>query len=325
MGDNVYGRMVTKGNAATPGELQLRVLPNLISSNKGVLVASNLLANSQLIAESSNRVKVEITSLVADPQNENIQPLSMSPRCESESQNAVKSLISQKTNVDKCSNLPATYNIFIGGAGDSLFNEEVKKYELAYENKIADKKKYPNSKSKYYTHDAGAEIIADIKEQRKINPAIQINIVGHSWGGDTAIQVAGNENLHQKIDLVITIDPVGGGTKPCGGGRPKHGHGSSLDNLTPEQKHQADAECLKTVLMPRIESARKNITTWIDVDPKPSENNLSDDIANTGGKYDHILDKIANKFILLPGFHHGDFNDMMEKVVGYLDDAQCKN
>ncbi|MEH1779484.1 MAG: hypothetical protein V7L26_10290 [Nostoc sp.] len=87
--DRVYGRMVTEGNAGTPGELQLRVLPDFTSSiySKGVLVASNNLTNtlshkqisSQLIAAKSVS-KVDITNLVADPQNSNIQPLSMSPK-----------------------------------------------------------------------------------------------------------------------------------------------------------------------------------------------------------------------------------------------------
>lgn len=87
--DRVYGRMVTEGNAATPGELQLRVLPDFTSSiyRKDVLVASNNLTNtssqnqisSRLIATKSGS-KVDITNLVADPQNSNIQPLSMSPK-----------------------------------------------------------------------------------------------------------------------------------------------------------------------------------------------------------------------------------------------------
>ncbi len=87
--DRIYGRMVTEGNAGTPGELQIRVLPELTNSSiysKGALVASNNLTNtlpqkqisSQLVAAKPVS-KVDITNLVADPQNSNIQPLSMSP------------------------------------------------------------------------------------------------------------------------------------------------------------------------------------------------------------------------------------------------------
>lgn len=57
--DHVYGRLVTEGNAVTPGEIQMRVLP--ISNNKSA-------------------VKVALTNLVADPQNSGIQPLSISPK-----------------------------------------------------------------------------------------------------------------------------------------------------------------------------------------------------------------------------------------------------
>ncbi len=56
--DHVYGRLVTEGNARTPAEIQMRVLS---VSNK-------------------NAVKVDVTNLVADPQNSGIQPLSISPK-----------------------------------------------------------------------------------------------------------------------------------------------------------------------------------------------------------------------------------------------------
>jgi hypothetical protein len=57
--EHVYGRLVTEGNAHTPAEIQMRVLP--VSSNKSA-------------------VKVDVTNLVADPQNSGIQPLSISPK-----------------------------------------------------------------------------------------------------------------------------------------------------------------------------------------------------------------------------------------------------
>jgi len=55
--DRIYGRMVTEGNVSSPGEIQLRVLPT-----------------------STSPVEINITSLVAEPQNSNIQPLTASPK-----------------------------------------------------------------------------------------------------------------------------------------------------------------------------------------------------------------------------------------------------
>ncbi|MBV8886598.1 MAG: DUF922 domain-containing protein [Chroococcidiopsidaceae cyanobacterium CP_BM_RX_35] len=83
--DHIYGRMVTEGNFVSLGTLQLRVMPSSISSdsNRGVIVASTRLGfhskaetDSPLALES---IVATITSLVADPQDPAIQPLSMSP------------------------------------------------------------------------------------------------------------------------------------------------------------------------------------------------------------------------------------------------------
>ncbi len=86
--DRVYARLVTKGNFATPAQLQLRVVPSSVSiNNSGFLVTSTQLVvkpdhRHPLIAASSARA--EISSLVADPQNLGIQPLSMSLNAGSE-------------------------------------------------------------------------------------------------------------------------------------------------------------------------------------------------------------------------------------------------
>jgi len=43
-------------------------------------------------------------------------------------------------------------------------------------------------------------------------PGISIHVVGHSYGGDTAAQIAaGMAKRGQSVDLLVTIDPVGRG------------------------------------------------------------------------------------------------------------------
>ncbi len=74
----VYARLVTQGNYATPGELQLRVSDSNPISLKGVGVATA--DKSGLVKLAVQPVKVPITGLVGDPQDQSVQPLSMSPQ-----------------------------------------------------------------------------------------------------------------------------------------------------------------------------------------------------------------------------------------------------
>lgn len=76
--NRVYGRLVTQGNAGTPAELQLRVLP---SSNVKTQVKAGCAEKSP--------VKTDITNLVADPKNSGIQPLSMSMKFSNSTSNTL--------------------------------------------------------------------------------------------------------------------------------------------------------------------------------------------------------------------------------------------
>lgn len=66
IGDGVYGRLLVKTNALGTGILQLRVLPKSIGSK-------------QVSKTDSDTISVPITSLVADPKDSNIQPISFTP------------------------------------------------------------------------------------------------------------------------------------------------------------------------------------------------------------------------------------------------------
>jgi hypothetical protein len=77
--DRVYARMVMQGNYSTPAELQVRVLHTASGASASpVQIASSQGIISAQIAAST--VPVNLTNLVADPQNASIQPLSMSPQ-----------------------------------------------------------------------------------------------------------------------------------------------------------------------------------------------------------------------------------------------------
>lgn len=64
--------------------------------------------------------------------------------------------------------------------------------------------------SRIYGWDQGKEIIQEIKKVKKDQAVI---LVGHSFGGDTALEVADEldslEHNFRKVDLLITIDAVG--------------------------------------------------------------------------------------------------------------------
>ncbi len=77
--DRVYARMVTQGDYSSPAELQMRVVPAANSAGAAPfqVASSQGLVSSQLAA---SPVPVNLTNLVADPQNAGIQPLSMSPQ-----------------------------------------------------------------------------------------------------------------------------------------------------------------------------------------------------------------------------------------------------
>lgn len=73
LSDRVYARMVTQGNYSTPAQMQVRVLPG---------VGANA-TSSQIASGRAETVPVNLTNLVAEPQNSKIQPLSMSPQLDS--------------------------------------------------------------------------------------------------------------------------------------------------------------------------------------------------------------------------------------------------
>src|SRR6185312_8196815 len=102
---------------------------------------------------------------------------------------------------------PQETNIFIGGAGDKTLSKQhpVEAYYLSNLNKL------PNPQ--YFTYDAESAITDYINDYlRKFPENSRINLIGHSYGGDTAVNLAAK--LGKKINLLITIDPVGGESDP---------------------------------------------------------------------------------------------------------------
>jgi pimeloyl-ACP methyl ester carboxylesterase len=86
-------------------------------------------------------------------------------------------------------------NVFIGG-----FNDRDDHKNVLNSNSL---QKYTYGDNYYATYDAGKEVIKLINKMPK---GSQINLIGHSLGGDTATEIV--EAIPNRIHTLITIDPV---------------------------------------------------------------------------------------------------------------------
>jgi pimeloyl-ACP methyl ester carboxylesterase len=192
--------------------------------------------------------------------------------------------------------LPQTIDIFVGGFFDGS-SEIVKRYYDAF---VHDNPDTPTFHSEYFSHDGSGQ-----KGNEYLEPYIKnlpsnavINLVGHSYGGDTAVEAAGA--CGRRINILITIDPVGGKRVSV---YPQAGRKDPPNPAWPRN------------LPKKFKSARTHVTTWIDVDAQPTTWDRSDYIADWGGKWDKMPDspkKYDDTFIPAAGLHHGDFTEMMQ-------------
>ena len=98
------------------------------------------------------------------------------------------------------------------------------------------------------------DILADIAATKQANPDEPINLVGHSYGGDTAYLVARDSNY--TIDNLVTLDPVSHFT---------------FDVSKPN-----------------------NVTNWDNVYSNPNNYGVGDFIADIGGQWGHVDDPNVN-------------------------------
>ena len=66
--------------------------------------------------------------------------------------------------------------------------------------------KFTDSPKQIYTWDQKDKVISDIRAIKESNPSEPINIVGHSYGGDTAFLVA--RDCECEVNSLVTLDPV---------------------------------------------------------------------------------------------------------------------
>lgn len=125
---------------------------------------------------------------------------------------------------------------YIGGGWDNLFGRSgpVKGY---FDN---------NGGGLYYGHTEGRKIINNVRANQTAFNSVNTNLVGHSFGGDTALELIG-KGLN--VNTLVTIDPVG-----------------SVTNF-------------------EMTNAAENSNLWINVHATPTDRDFSDFIADRGGNY----------------------------------------
>lgn len=159
------------------------------------------------------------------------------------------------------------YDIFIGGNNDDD-SRIVNSYFTDFT------KLHPDRNTAYFTWNQQSEIIALVNKIRaECGDDEPINLVGHSWGGATAANVA--EALGKDgVDLLITIDPV-------------------------------------SRIWSRPGDLSDNVGTWIDVNATPSDGNASDLLARLGGKWGDWPDGRADDYYTVDA-NHENFRALME-------------
>jgi len=97
-----------------------------------------------------------------------------------------------------------TLVIFVGGGGDSKYRNV---YDFQSSSDVM--RDLGHRQSAYFGHDEVSAIMTRIANEPQ---ETRIVLVGHSWGGDTAAQIAATLGQRGRpVDTLITVDPIGRG------------------------------------------------------------------------------------------------------------------
>lgn len=143
---------------------------------------------------------------------------------------------------------------FVGGFNDSSVRDRV------YPNYLAATP--PGQAVKYFRARENGNIINYLVRELRANPFARIALVGHSWGGDTVLNVA--EDLltnfsHVRLDLVITLDPV------------RQLDGTPSRPLIPGRRRTTPAMTLGKIDRPKP----SNVLKWLNVFIDPNDRTVS--------------------------------------------------
>lgn len=166
---------------------------------------------------------------------------------------------------------------FIGGGGDKELTKShiMKNVWETFQEETAKEKAAESFYVGWYEEDATNTVSTKAAEKKFKNPRTKIYIVGHSYGGSSAILAAGKLGaLGVRIELLITLDPV---------------------------------SALLPLARPRT------IAHWINFDASlpVSKWNMSDWIAWAGGDWKWQIKNMPDDFITV-ACHHAEASKMLE-------------
>jgi RHS repeat-associated protein len=152
-------------------------------------------------------------------------------------------------------------NIYIGGFGDSWFFHQVEKYPMG-----------PNS---YYFRWDQTDAINDLIHKQL--PCEPINLIGHSYGADTAASIAVDSGM---VNLLVTIDPV-------------------------------------SWFGPNYDDIKSSVKTWVDVNATGSDPGLGNLVngnfaAGIGGAWNAGPSATAGIIYYTSPYTHSNFGAMMD-------------
>jgi RHS repeat-associated protein len=146
-------------------------------------------------------------------------------------------------------------DIYIGGAADHR-TQIVKGY-------VQRNGSTPGRTVAYFTHDQVKEATAFANENH--GNGEPMNIIGHSWGADSAIQVAAGVN--GTVDNLVGVDPVGKPLRPGGDSRPDNVANVVSVTATPSDRDSSDlVEAAGVLVGGRPDAFEKGANTSINVD-----------------------------------------------------------
>lgn len=195
-----------------------------------------------------------------------------------------------------------TIIIFFGGAADDTISNTVKNLTSRLQ------KKYASSGSssgkiaiKYFSWTEETASTVAIAEHLRKYPGSSVILVGHSYGGDIAYQVADNLGKNMRIELLVTLDAVGhagiNNKQDCAEEYPT---GSSRIS---QQRKQCE-------IQRRQRQKPENVTKWINVWAKGAHA-FSDLVSNAGERWDSQAN--ANEDIPMD-LAHGEASRMYSKA-----------
>lgn len=111
-------------------------------------------------------------------------------------------LLDSQTKVASLAGTPKqTLVVFIGGAMDEVYRPLLNGVFIPY------RLKYDAHQDVCYaTHASSQQIIVLVKHWYQAGQSICL--VGHSWGANTALQIARQLTVETAVDLLVTLDPV---------------------------------------------------------------------------------------------------------------------